>query len=325
MIFAPDHLIGLIKQILNNGFKMTNLSEASSILSLEILHNCNNGAIHLHQAGKVQEILLDFAHKNAKLIGTPMEPGLQLPKLEKTAPEDINILYCSAVGRLNYLAHASRLDIAFTTNVLSRHLNTYRREHWAVVKHLLHYLRGTRDMSIHYSANGQDTTPRGFSNANWAGDATTRRSTSGVLFTLTGGLIYWSSKNQKSVATSTTKAELHALAEAIKHTIFLSNFYNNLRLNHRKRIPIFCNNQSTLTIANSKPSEHHQRSKHYSVKLTLTRDNLVKDVISLHYLPTKTMPTNLLTKALSKGRIIELNEILNLNRSPLALKGRVVS
>jgi hypothetical protein len=230
-----------------------------------------------------------------------------------------------AIGRLNYLAHALRPDIAFSTNVLSRHLNAYGREHWAAVKHLLWYLCSTKDMCIRYSPDDHDTTPRGFSNANWASDQTTCKSTSSVLFTLTSGPIYWSSKNQKSIATSTTEAKLHALAETIKHTIFLRNFYHNLRLTQHKRIPIFCNNQSTLTITNSKPGEHHQCSKHYSVKLTLAHENLAKNVVSLHYLLTKSMPADLLTKALSKGRIIELSEILNLDHSPLALKGRVVS
>lgn len=149
-----------------------------------------------------------------------------------------------------------------------------------------------------------------------AGNKSTHKSTSGVIFTLTGGPVYWSSKNQKSITTSTTEAKLHALAEAIKHAIFLSQLYNDLGLQHQKHISIYCNNQSTLTITNSKPGKHHQHSKHYSVKLTLIHDNLTKDIITLTYLPTKSMPTNILTKVLSKGHIINLCTILHLNASP---------
>jgi hypothetical protein len=113
--------------------------------------------------------------------------------------------------------------------------------------------------------------------------------------------------------------------ETIKHAIFLGNFYHNLRLTQHKHIPIFCNNQSTLTFTNSKPGEHHHCLKHYSVKVMLTCENLAKNVVSLHYLPTESMPADLLTKALGKGHITKLSEILNLNHSPLALKGCVVS
>jgi intracellular sulfur oxidation DsrE/DsrF family protein len=113
---------------------------------------------------------------------------------------------------------------------------------------------------------------------------------SGVLYTLAGSPIYWSLKNQKSVATSTMEAELQALTKAIKHTIFLCNFYHHLRLHHSKHIPIYCNNQSTLTITNSKPGKHHQHLKHYGVKLALTHNNLTQDIVSLHYLPRSCPP-----------------------------------
>eukprot|EP00253_Pinus_taeda_P009827 PITA_09827 len=46
----------------------------------------------------------------------------------------------------------------------------------------------------------------GFVEANWAGDLHRRRSTSGYLFNLFGGVVNWMSKKQSVVALSTTKA-----------------------------------------------------------------------------------------------------------------------
>jgi len=81
--------------------------------------------LFLHQTGKIQEILHDFGCTNVKPIGTPIEPRLQLYKLDMTENEFLNLPYHSAIGQLSYLAHSSRPDIAFTGNALSRHMNGY--------------------------------------------------------------------------------------------------------------------------------------------------------------------------------------------------------
>ena len=47
----------------------------------------------------------------------------------------------------------------------------------------------------------------GYSDADWAGDIDSRRSTSGYCFKLGSGLISWKSKKQNSVSTSSTEAE----------------------------------------------------------------------------------------------------------------------
>lgn len=45
----------------------------------------------------------------------------------------------------------------------------------------------------------------GSSDADWAGDQDTRRSTSGYYFYLAGGVISWGSKKQQYVALSSTE------------------------------------------------------------------------------------------------------------------------
>ena len=59
-----------------------------------------------------------------------------------------------------------------------------------------------------------------FIDANWVGDLDCRRSTSGYVFNLFGGVVSWMSKRQFVVALSTTKAEYmvatHAREEAFR-------------------------------------------------------------------------------------------------------------
>ena len=79
------------------------------------------------------------------------------------------------------------------------------REHWAVVKWVLRYLRGTCPYCITY--NGCSDLVCGYVNLNFAGGLDKRRSSSGYVITLVGGPICWMSKLQNIVALSTTEAE----------------------------------------------------------------------------------------------------------------------
>ena len=54
----------------------------------------------------------------------------------------------------------------------------------------------------------------GYSDADWAGDHTDRKSTTGFCFTMSGAAVVWLSKKQPCVALSTTEAEYIALCAA---------------------------------------------------------------------------------------------------------------
>ena len=54
---------------------------------------------------------------------------------------------------------------------------------------------------------------RAFSDANWVGDPTDHRSTTGYCFLLGSSLISWQSKKQTQVTCSNTKAEYRALTD----------------------------------------------------------------------------------------------------------------
>jgi hypothetical protein len=83
-------------------------------------------------------------------VGTLMVPGLCLPIIDLMPPKMHDILYCSTISKLSYLAHTSQPDITYTVNYLSQFSNTYNNKHWSAVKHLLRYLCGTCDLALSY-------------------------------------------------------------------------------------------------------------------------------------------------------------------------------
>ena len=91
----------------------------------------------------------------------------------------------------------------------------------------------------------------GFSDADWAGDVNTRKSTSGYICRIGGATISWKSKRQSIVALSSTEAEYVAL-ESLRNTMRL------LRTSQRSL------ETSAVMPSSRKPARQHQSYTIYS-------------------------------------------------------------
>ena len=62
--------------------------------------------------------------------------------------------YASAIGSLMYAMLYTRPDIYYVVGVVSRFQSNPGPDHWIVVKHILKYLRRTRDYMLVYLGDG---------------------------------------------------------------------------------------------------------------------------------------------------------------------------
>ena len=121
---------------------------------------------------------------------TSMEERLKLTKANTMAKVDAT-LYRSIVGGLRYLVH-TRPDIAFAMGYVNRFMEDPREDHWAAVKRLLRYVKGTVDHGIIFPKTGRSRLQLTvFSDADMVGDINGRRSTSGILVFLGSAPISW--------------------------------------------------------------------------------------------------------------------------------------
>jgi hypothetical protein len=86
---------------------------------------------------------------------------------------------------------------------------------------------------------------KGYSDADYAGDKDDRKSTTGYVFTLTGGAISWRSCKQSIVASSTMYAEFIACFKATNQVIWLKKFIPDLKVVDYidKSLKMYCDNQ----------------------------------------------------------------------------------
>lgn len=237
--------------------------------------------------------------------------------MSPTSPKEIeemrSIPYLQAVGSLMYLATATRPDISYTVGVLARFSKNPGMQHWKAVKHLFRYLKGSLDFKLTYSplSNPSEMFTT-YTDADHAGNPDNGRSTGGYIVKMGTGAISWSSRLQAIVALSTTEAEYVAATAASQEILWLRNLFTELGYQFTSPSTLFIDNQSALSVA--KNPEHHGRMKHLDLRFYWLRNEVEKGTIKLVHLRTDAMPADILTKALSKVKVIEMSERLGLKK-----------
>jgi hypothetical protein len=101
----------------------------------------------------------------------------------------------------------TRPDICFVVNTLSQFLVEPRHVHTYLVaaKHVMRYLKGTLDCGLSYDGD-HDFTLSGYTDSDWAGSFSDRKSTSGCCFSLGSSMISWQSRKQSNIALSIAEA-----------------------------------------------------------------------------------------------------------------------
>jgi hypothetical protein len=75
--------------------------------------------------------------------------------------------------------------------------------HWAAIKHILLYLKGTSSFGLHLT-RGSSLSLHGFTDADWVGSIDDRKSIGGYIVFLGTTPISWKSGKQRTVARSST-------------------------------------------------------------------------------------------------------------------------
>lgn len=194
---------------------------------------------------------------------------------------------------------ATRPDISFAVGYVSRHLENPAGAHVNAVKRILKYIKGTMNMGICFEGGG-DLFFCGYSDADYAGDIETRRSTSGSVFMLGNGIISWCSERQKSVSLSTTESEYIAASNAVKELVWLNLLLSELLVDGLN-VPIFyMDNQSAIRLV--KNPEYHKRTKHIEVRYHFIRERFEEGMFELKYVPSNDQVADIMTKALPKDK-----------------------
>ncbi|KAH9698363.1 hypothetical protein KPL71_023988 [Citrus sinensis] len=198
-----------------------------------LLRDRKNKTLALSQAVYIDKILARFSMENSKTGLLPFRHGITFskdhsPKTSEEIERMRRVPYADAVGSLVYAMLCTRPDICFAVGMVSRYQFNPGPQYWTAVKHIIKYLKRTKNYMLVYS--GDELIPVGYTDSDFMSDKDSRKSTSGYVFTLGSGAISWMSVKQSCITDSTTKAEYVATSEAAKEAIWLRKFLRNLEV-----------------------------------------------------------------------------------------------
>ena len=132
---------------------------------------------------------------------------------------------------------------------------------------------------------GEQTELNGYSDADWAGDVDTRRSTSGYVFQFGNGTISWSSRKPPTVAKSSTEAEYVVLSSATQEAIWLRRLMKDFGKQTDAPTTIYEDNQGAIELA--KNAKYHSRTKHIDICHHFVRERVVSNEVRVIYCRTE--------------------------------------
>jgi len=311
-----------LKEVFKKRFEIKDLGPAQFILGIQLERF--EEAIWLGQPLYAREILEEMDMWN-KVESLPNGKESEIPMETRPTPMSVSWIhddssplldlnekkrYTSVVMKLSYLATQSRPDISFSVNILATHLQSPNKSDWNALIRVLRYVRGTYDLGILFqrsssglimvtneanSLSDPEYMPQAFADASYA-EEVGRKSRSGYLMMMCGGIVTWYSKKQSTVAQSSTEAEYYSLSEVVKEALWMRSLLAELNILISKPITVHQDNQSTMAIAMN--PINHQRVKHMDVRVHFLRHHLEHKHIELVYCPTENMIADILTKAL---------------------------
>ncbi|KAE8704478.1 hypothetical protein F3Y22_tig00110450pilonHSYRG00264 [Hibiscus syriacus] len=282
------------KENLSVRFQMKELGQLKHFLGLEV--DRTHEGIFLCQQKYAKDLLKRFGMLECKSTSTPMEPNIKMCAHEVKDLEDAT-MYRQLVGSLIYLT-LTRPDISYAVGVMSRYMQNPKKPHLEAVRRILRYVKNTIDYGLLYK-KGEDCKLVSYC-ADYAGDHDTRRSTTGYVFKLGSGTISWCSKRQPTISLSTTEAEYRAAAMATQESTWLIQLMNNLHQPVDYAIPLYCDNQSAIRLAEN--PVFHARTKHVEVHYHFVREKVFQEEIEMRQIKTDEQIADLFTKSLSVGK-----------------------
>ncbi|RVW59644.1 Retrovirus-related Pol polyprotein from transposon RE1 [Vitis vinifera] len=286
--------IGNLKKLLAREFEIKDLGQLRYFLGMEV--GRTKEGIVVTQRKYVLDLLQETGMLGCKPVDTPMDPIGKIDKDNDSHPTDKDS-YQRLVGKLIYLTH-SRPDIGFAVSMVSRYMNNPIERHMKAIYRILQYLKKSPGRGLYFKKTSSREVEV-FTDADWAGSLTDRRSTTGYCSYVWGNLVTWRSKKQSVVARSSAEAEFRAMAHGICERMWLQRILKELGIISNSTMTVLCDNKATISIA--KNPVQHNRTKHVEIDRHFIKEKLEGGTIRLMYIPSSRQTTNILTKALPKA------------------------
>jgi hypothetical protein len=169
-------------------------------------------------------------------------------------------------------------------------------DHMDAVIRILRYLKSSPGKGLMFSKNNHLNVD-GYTDANWAGNISDRKSTSGYFTFVGGNLVTWRSKKQKVVALSSAEAEFRGMAKGLCELLWLRRLLTEIGFAPSSEMNLFCDNKAAIDISHN--PVQHDCTKYVEVDRHFIKHNLEEKIIRFPFVKLEDQLADILTKAVS--------------------------
>jgi len=281
-------------------------------LGIRVIRDRINRKVSLCQDAYIDKIARKFKLNdpgpNIPAIPIPAVPFIRNPG--QASKEEIKE-YQEMVGSIMYVAVMTRPDVARAAAQLARFLTNPAPAHIGAARSCIRYLYATRFLAILYDGKHSGEALVIASDASFADDVETRRSSQGYIMMLFNGPVVWKAGLQDTVTTSTTEAELLSLERTTKEGYSLSRLLRDISLDLGP-LKVYCDNLQTIRLVVDENQRITTRLRHVDIQNMWLKQEFKKGRFQVEYLSTDQMPADGLTKALQRAKFERFRSMLNL-------------
>jgi len=222
----------------------------------------------------------------------PCTDDEQLPAIDRQ-------FYQFLVGALMHAYVCTRPELGCAVQALSKFVAKPGPLHMIAAKRVLRYLQATKTLALTYSCPQNPALLHEllmFSDANWGGTHTDRRSVGGGCCLFNGAAVFWHCKRQPTITLSSAESEYMQLSIMSLLALYARNVARDIGIPVTKPTITFEDNQPAIKIATNPISSN--RSRHIDIRYHSIREQVLRGNIMLIYLPTTEMIADIFTKPL---------------------------
>jgi hypothetical protein len=283
-----SELLKFFAELLAEGIKTTFSETMGDYLSCEIKMDSGMNKAWLGQPHMVKKIEKTFGSmvKRMPKYKTPGTPGQGLvrPKDgdEKVSLEDQSV-YRSGTGMLLYCTKHSRPDISNAVRELTKLLDGATPVAFKEMLRVTKFVLDTSTLGLKIEPKCPDGELTWdlvvYSDSDWAGDKDNRRSVSGFVMFLCSVPIVWRSKQQKSVALSSSEAEFVAVSEAVKEVVFVLQVLESMGISVKTPVTVRVDNMGAIFMTEN--SSSGTRTRHVDTRWHFVRELVEGKVVEI--------------------------------------------
>ncbi|XP_038885780.1 secreted RxLR effector protein 161-like [Benincasa hispida] len=239
-------------------FEIKDLGTLRYFLRMEVARSVEG--ISVSQRKYTLNLLKETGMTGCKPADTPVEANLNLIE----SADDVLVnkeRYQRLMGKLIYLSH-TRPDISYAVSLVSPFMQAPCERHMEAVTRILRYLKSSLGKGLVFRKHDKRCI-KAYTDSDWAGSVTDRKSISGYCTFVWGNLVTWRSKKQGVVARSSAEAEYRAMNLGICEEIWLKKVLVDLHQESHDSMGLYCDNKAAINIAHN--PVQHDRTKHVEI------------------------------------------------------------